>query len=399
MGTAALHGKSVPVSEPGYAGSVTKVDWLALAFVAISAVIGYRKGLISSAFSVAGIVIGAVLGARLAPHLLAEGAESPYTPLVGLAGAAVGAVLLETLGTVAGSLLRSRVGVGTARQFDTAGGLVLGAAAGIAVVWVLGSVALQLPGQPGLRQSVQKSIFLQKLNDVVPPARLMRALARVDPFPTITGPDAPVAAPDPRVLGQPGVRQASPSVVRVLGTACGLGVSGTGWVAAHELVVTAAHVVAGQDDTTVEPFGGVPRLRARAVYVDHRNDVAVLRVRGLEATPLPFVDATQGSSVAILGFPQSGPFASTAGRIGRTAVVLARDSYGHGPVSRTITSLRGRIRHGNSGGPAVDAQGRVQATIFAARPGGEVGYGVPASIVRRALARARGPVSTGDCTR
>ena len=187
--------------------------------------------------------------------------------------------------------------------------------------------------------------------------------------------------------------------MRVLGTACGLGVSGTGWVAAHELVVTAAHVVAGQNDTTVEPVGGVPRLRARAVYVDHRNDVAVLRVRGLEATPLPFVDATQGSSVAILGFPQSGPFASTAGRIGRTAVVLARDSYGHGPVSRTITSLRGRIRHGNSGGPAVDAQGRVQATIFAARPGGEVGYGVPASIVRRALARARGPVSTGDCAR
>ncbi len=227
----------------------------------------------------------------------------------------------------------------------------------------------------------------------------MRALARVDPFPTITGPDAPVAAPDPRVLGDPGVRQASPSVVRVLGTACGLGVSGTGWVAAPELVVTAAHVVAGQDDTTVEPVGGVPRLRAYAVYVDHRNDVAVIRVRGLDAPPLPFVDAKQGTAVAILGFPQSGPFASTAGRIGRTAVVLARDSYGRGPVSRTITSLRGRVRHGNSGGPAVDAQGRVQATIFAARPGGELGYGVPASIVRHALARAHGPVSTGDCAR
>jgi len=376
---------------------VTRVDWFALLFIALAAFFGYRKGLISSALSVAGIVVGAVIGARLAPHLLAEGSESPYTPLVGLAGAAVGAVLLETLGTIAGSVLRRKVEVGPARAFDSAAGLILGAAAGIAVVWVLGSVALQFPGKPGLRESVQRSAVLQGLNDLVPPAKLMRALARVDPFPAITGPSAPVAAPDPRVLADPSVRQASPSVLKVLGTACGLGVSGSGWVAAPELVVTAAHVVAGQDDTTVEPVGGVPRLRAQAVYIDRRNDVAVLRVHGLDASPLPLAKAELGVPVAILGFPESGPFTATAGRIGRTQPVLARDSYGNGPVTRTITSIRGQVRHGNSGGPAIDAEGRVQATIFAARPGGDVGYGVPAEIVRRALARSAGRVSSGDC--
>jgi S1-C subfamily serine protease len=377
---------------------VTRVDWLALVVVVFAAFVGYRKGLIASALSVAGIVVGAIVGARLAPHLLADGSASPYTPLVGLAGAAVGAVLLETLGTIAGTLLRTRAGVGaTARTFDEAGGLLLGAAAGIAVVWVLGSVALQLPGRPGLRESVQRSVLLQRLNEVVPPAKMMRALARVDPFPTITGPSAPVAAPDPRILRDPAVRQASPSVLRVLGTACGLGVSGTGWVAADELVVTAAHVVAGQNDTTVEPVGGVPRLQAHAVYYDRRNDVAVLRVPGLEAAALPLVDPRVGTPVAILGFPESGPFAAIAGRVGRTSPVLARDSYGRGPFPRTITSLRGHVRHGNSGGPAVDAQGRVQSTIFAARPDGDVGYGVPASIVRRALAGSHTPVSTGDC--
>ena len=376
---------------------MTRVDWFALLFVALAAFFGYRKGLISSALSVAGIVVGAVIGARLAPHLLSEGSESPYTPLVGLAGAAVGAVLLETLGTVAGSVLRRKVEVGPARAFDSAGGLLLGAAAGIAVVWVLGSVALQFPGRPELRESVQRSVLLHQLNDLVPPAKLMRALARVDPFPAITGPSAPVSAPDPRVLADPSVRQASPSVLKVLGTACGLGVSGSGWVAAPELVVTAAHVVAGQDDTTVEPVGGVPRLRAQAVYFDRNNDVAVLRVHGLDASPLPLAEARPGASVAILGFPESGPFTASAGRIGQTRPVLARDSYGHGPITRTITSLRAQVRHGNSGGPAVDAEGRVQATVFAARPGGDVGYGVPAPIVRRALARSAGPVSTGDC--
>jgi S1-C subfamily serine protease len=225
----------------------------------------------------------------------------------------------------------------------------------------------------------------------------MRALARVDPFPTITGPDAPVGRPDPGVVFAPGVHAAAPSVLRVLGTACGLGVSGSGWVAEPELVVTAAHVIAGQTDTTVEPGGGVPRLRAHAVYFDRRNDVAVLRVPGLEAEPLPLSTPRLGAAVAILGYPESGPFTTTPGRIGKTANVLARDTYGRGPVARRITSIRAPVRHGNSGGPAVDTLGRVQATVFAARPGGEVGYGVPSSVVRQALAKAAAPVSTGAC--
>jgi S1-C subfamily serine protease len=66
-------------------------------------------------------------------------------------------------------------------------------------------------------------------------------------------------------------------------------------------------------------------------------------------------------------------------------------------VSRTITSVRGIVRHGDSGGPAVDAAGRVQTTIFAARVGSSGGYGVPSAAVRQAIASADGPVSTGPC--
>jgi S1-C subfamily serine protease len=376
---------------------VTRVDVLALVFVALAAFVGFRKGLIASALSLLGIVVGAIAGARAAPYLLAQGSSSPYTPLVGLAGAAIGAVLLETLGTVAGALARRRLRMPVLQTMDTAGGLVLGAVAGFVVVWVVGAVALHFPGQADLRRGAQSSIVLQRLNELVPPRRLMRALDRVDPFPTITGPDAPVRPPDPRVLAQPGVRQAVPSVLRVIGTACGLGVSGSGWTAGKELVVTAAHVVAGQTDTTVESAGGVPRQSAHPVYFDPHNHVAVLRVPGLEAAPLAISAPRTGAAVAILGFPDSGPFTATPGRIGRTATVLARDAYGDGPIARTITSVRGQVRHGNSGGPAIDTRGRVQATVFAARPGGDVGYGVPSAIIRRALAAARRPVSTGDC--
>jgi S1-C subfamily serine protease len=64
---------------------------------------------------------------------------------------------------------------------------------------------------------------------------------------------------------------------------------------------------------------------------------------------------------------------------------------------REITALSGLVRHGNSGGPAVNESGQVEATVFAARIGARAGYGVPAAPVRADLRRAHGPVSTGKC--
>ena len=376
---------------------MTRVDWIAIAVVAVAAFLGFRKGLVASALSLAGVVVGAYLGARLAPHLL-RGGNSPFTPLVGLGGAAVGAVVLEMLGTIAGSSLRGTLRLPPLRLLDSLGGLAVGAAAGLAIVWIAGAVALHLPGQREGRRAVQQSLVLTELNRLVPPSRIMEAIERVDPFPAIRGPALPLQRPDPEVLRRPGVAQAAPSVVRVLGTACGLAVSGSGWVARPRLVVTAAHVVAGQRDTTIElGAGSGDRLRARAVVFDAKNDIAVLRVRGLRARPLTMSDPELGERVAVLGYPENGPFTATPGVLGETAAVIAEDAYGRGPVRRTVTSLRGNVRHGNSGGPAVNADGQVQTTIFAARVGSRGGYGVPSQIVRQALARAGAPVSTGRC--
>src|SRR5438874_10310002 len=284
---------------------VTKVDLIAFGFVALTAFIGWKKGLLASARSVAGIVLGGWLGSRLAPALLQGGTSSPYTPLAALAGAAVGAILLETLGTLAGTSLRSRIREPRMSSFDSAGGLALGAIAGLAIVWVVGAVALLLPGQADLRHGAQRSALLRRLNEVISPEKVLNALARIDPFPAISGPAAPVTPPDPSLVHSAGTRSAAPSVVRVLGTACGVGVEGTGWTARSELVVTAAHVVAGQDDTVVELRSGV-RLPAQAVSFDTRNDVAVLHVDGLGLRPLPLVSPRSGAAVAVLGFPENG---------------------------------------------------------------------------------------------
>ncbi len=378
---------------------MTTVDWVALGVVALSALAGLRNGLIRSALSLAGLAGGAYAGSRVAPYLLSGGSGSRWAAVGSLVGAIAGAVLGQTVAALAGSFVRGGLKLTPLRLLDSAGGVVFGAATGFVLVWVLGATALLVPGQTTLRKDVQRSAIVSRLNETVPPRRLLHLLARIDPFPSIAGPAAPSKPPDPGVALRPHVRTAELSVVKIAGTACGVGVEGSGWFATRDLVVTAAHVVAGEHDTAVQIPGLPGSYAAVATAFDPHNDVAVLRVLGAgAAAPLRIADPRPGTPVAILGYPENGPLTPTPGRIGRTSVVITLDAYGHGPVARTITAVSGRVEHGDSGGPAVDASGAVQATIFAARLDASSGYGIPASIVRHALDSAHGPVSTGSCT-
>ena len=377
---------------------MTGLDWLVLGFAALLAFRGAQQGFVAGVVSLLGFVAGAVVGGRLASDVLASGSHSRYAPLIALGGGLLLVVLFQALGLRLGLSLRSEIlRIPPLRSLDTAGGLLLGAATGLFLAWVLGVVALQLPGQAYLRREVQRSFVLRHLNGVLPPSTLLQALARFDPFPALGGPLAQVPPPNPQVLRVPGVRAAAPSVVRILGTACGLGIEGSGWVAAPGIVVTAAHVVAGEHDTVVNPFGSTAKLAAHAIGFDATNDIAVLQVPGLGRRALPLIDAQPGASVAVLGYPEDGPFDATPARIGVTTFALMTDAYGHGPVNRDVTTLRGTLRHGNSGGPAVDGNGAVETTVFAARVGGGGGFGVASSAVRSDLASAKGPVSTGPC--
>ncbi len=378
--------------------TLTVTDWVALGVLVLAGLGGMRRGLVLSALSLAGLAAGAYAGSRVAPHLLRGGADSAWTPLASLVGAVAGALVLQSVAGIAGSFVRGGLRLTPLRFLDSIGGLVLGAVAGLAIVWVAAAVALLAPGQTLLRQEVQRSSLVRRLNDAIPPRTLLHLLARVDPFPSIAGPPPPPEPPSTGVLRDPTIRAAADSVVKILGTACGIGVEGSGWFARPDLVVTAAHVVAGEHDTIVQIPGVAGSRPADVVAFDTHNDVAVLRVADAHATPLPLADPQPGASVAIVGYPENGRLQATAGRIGRTEVVITQDALGHGPVARTITAVAGAVRHGNSGGPAIDSSGAVQSTIFAARIGAGSGYGVPASIVGRDLAGAGGPVSTGGCT-
>jgi S1-C subfamily serine protease len=292
------------------------------------------------------------------------------------------------------------------RTIDGLLGAVLTACVGLGIAWIVGAVALESTGSQPLRKDIEQSAILRTLNELLPPSGpILHALARFDPLPSVRGPAADVPAPPRGILRVPGVRGAEGSVVRVVGTACGLGIEGSGWVAAPGLVVTNAHVVAGENDTVVQVGGHSPDLPAQVLDFDPHDDIAILRVPGLSVPPLRLApDARGGTAAAILGYPLDGPFDAEPGRIGTTQTVSTEDAYGNGPVLRSITSLRGLVRPGNSGGPMVDATGAVVATVFAAITGGgdghPGGFAVPNALVRAQLAKVRsrsGPVATGPC--
>jgi S1-C subfamily serine protease len=379
---------------------MTALDWGILAFAAAMGIWGYRQGLVVGALTLAGFFAGALAGSRLGPLLLSGGSESPYAPLFAAVGALLtGALVAVALETIALGLRKRLIRGRVLHALDGIGGAALIVAVALGLAWVFGAAALHTPGTTQLRADVQRSLILRNLNALLPPSGpVLHALSRVDPAPSIAGPTGPVARPDATVVADPDVVAARRSVVRVLGTACGLGVEGSGWVAAPELVVTNAHVVAGQDDTTVTTEAGAS-LHAAPVHYDPVNDLAILRID----VPIPALEIgsepSRGTPGALLGYPENGPFRATPTRLGDTRTVLSEDSYGRGPFQRRIAFLRGSVRSGNSGGPMVDPAGRVVATVFASTTSAPAGgYAIPDDVVRRALTDTSSAVDTGPCT-
>jgi len=376
---------------------VSTADWVVIGVLVLSGLYGLTRGLVRGALSLAGFALGAYLGARIAPTLLDDG--SPYAPLIALGAAVTAGSLLSSLAGILGMTLRASMGaIPGLRTLDSLAGGLLGLVAGVFLSWTVGAVLLYLPGQSELRRAVQESTILSRINEEFPPERLLETLERVDPLGVVVGPPAVVPPPNNALTRDSDVIAASRSVVRVTGFACGLGVEGSGWIVRRGLVVTNAHVVAGIEQPRVDRRDG-PGHTATVVGFDPKNDLAVLRVPGLRGRPLPLAEPQRGVPVALVGYPGNGPRTRVPGRLGATGKAISRDAYGKGPVTRTVTAIRAHVRPGSSGGPGVDARGRVRTTVFARRPGDVGGWGIPSELVRVTLAEAgTRPLSTSCAT-
>ncbi len=263
---------------------MTGIDWLIVVFCVLLASYGYVQGFIVGGLSLLGFGLGAFIGTRLGPLLLPGGSHSQYAPLFGLLGALLAGGVLASGFEGVGVHARRALRFPGLRTIDGLLGAGLTACVGLGIAWIVGAVALQATTSPSLREKLQSSKILRGLDELLPPSGpILNALARIDPLPALRGPLATVPPPTSGIVGVPGVRGAAPSVVRIVGTACGLGVEGSGWVAAPGLVVTNAHVVAGESDTQVQVGGntpGPPRSGGQLRFAQRHRDPARARTQG-----------------------------------------------------------------------------------------------------------------------
>lgn len=373
---------------------MSRFDVIPAAAIALCMAYGLRTGALRIALPLAGLVGGAFAFGRFLPQFVDAFRSSSDVADLTLAAAAFCLAGGFALGGRLALALARRLPRGL-REVDRAAGVVLGAALGVAVVW-LGALFLSTRGADS-RRAARRSTIVVRLLDAVPPARVATALHRFDGVPVVAN-LIPRRLPPPATDGVPTavVRTAAASVVKVRGDVCGFVAEGSGWIAGPDRVVTNVHVVTGQRHPGVI-LGDGRTLRATVAHVDVTNDLAVLTVPGLRGQPLrlgrtpPFA-----SPVAFIGYPQDGPLRSEAGSMGDAESGISPDAYGD-PAARTTLSLRGHARPGNSGGPVIDRQGRVVGTLFARNTDGTVVFAIPTARIRAALAAPARAVPAGPC--
>jgi len=212
-------------------------------------------------------------------------------------------------------------------------------------------------------------------------------------------PAAPVPVPTRGVVGRAG-RAGEASTVQVLGAGCGGTIEGSGFVVAPDLVVTNAHVIAG---TSPVVRLGDRQLDATPVVFDPEEDLAMLRVEGLDAPALPLEvgRAPRGTGGAVVGYPGGGPLTVREAAVRRALEAVGRDIYGSGRVRREVYELQSIVRPGSSGGPFVLGDGDAAGVVFAASTTDpRLGYAIASTEVRPLLQEAERRttgVGTGPC--
>jgi S1-C subfamily serine protease len=375
------------------------LDWILVALVVAYAVSGYWQGFVTGAFATAGLLLGGLFGVWLAPVALGDASPSLMVSLGALFIVILCASLGQGLLQWGGAKIREQITWQPARALDAAGGAVLSACAVLIVAWALG-VAVSGSRIDGVTPLVRSSVVLAKVNEVLPQraAGLLQTFNNVvgtSFFPRYLEPFSPerivdVAPGDRRMVRDPDVTRAGTSVLKVRGTNdCGRGIEGSGFVYAEDRLMTNAHVVAGVDDPQV--LVGNDALDAKVVFYDSDLDIAVLEFNSDAIPALPFSDAGDAAEpkdpIAILGYPQDGPFDIESGRIRAKQTLRSPDIYGDGAVIRDVYSIRGLVRPGNSGGPIVSSDGKVVGVVFAASvTDDDTGYAITADQVRDAAA-------------
>jgi len=389
---------------------VNFLDLVVVALAAGAGWVGYRMGFVRRATSWAALAIGLVVGVLLVPDVAdALRGSPPRTRLLAsLAFVVVVAGVAQAVGAAIGGSLSARVGRTNAglRQGDRAAGGALGVVGVLVLMWLLIPALANSPGWTA--RAVRDSAVARFIDRVAPaPPSESETLGRLvgdqtfpEVFDTLSSPDA--GTPPADGIPAEAAARVTRSTLLVEGQACDRIQEGSGFVAGPNLVVTNAHVVAGERDTRVTASDG-RRLDATVVAFDPNRDLAVLRVPGLGLPALELGEGSVDERGALFGHPGGGALRQAPVRIAEQIVARGTDITRSHPTEREVFVLAAVTAPGDSGGPVVDPEGRVVGVMFA--------YDISRQSTAYALTRSEldavlGPVlangstttvATGDC--
>jgi S1-C subfamily serine protease len=398
---------------------VNWIDYVLLVVVAASGIHGLRLGAAMQVLSFGGFWLGLFLGALITPPL-AGLVKSSTTKTVIAAVVVFGmAGILGGVGRYLGAhsstaLQRLRLG-----PVDSVAGVAVAVFATLVAVWLVASI---LTGSrfTSLNSAITKSRIVRAMDHVMPspPAVFSRieSFLESEGFPVVFAGLPPQIAPPVTPPSGSAVRNAvlaaEGSTVQVAGDGCGVIQEGSGFVVAPGLVVTNAHVVAGIARPIVIDSNG--RHAATPVLYDPELDISVLKVPDLTDRPLALLTGTtlvsRGTTAAVLGFPEGGPFDAVPAGVSAAFSATGLDIYGTAPTTREIYELNAQVRPGNSGGPLVASgdtaedipDGTVVGVVFArSTTDPDVGYALALPAVEKDIAAAQSAsaaVGTGPCT-
>lgn len=382
------------------------LDALVLFAAAGAAIGGYRLGLLARVSSWIGMAVGVACGALALPSILRSLEEATDQQLLYITlGVLVGTAFLgQALGLWIGSQLHLALPGAGVRSADRGAGAAAGTAGVFIGLWLLLPLMADVPGWFAIQ--ARTSTIAGWVDERFPPApdtmATLRRLVGGDQFPRVF--DALQASPDlgppPTALGIPQevVDAVVLSTVKVEGEACRRIQEGSGFVVGPGLVVTNAHVVAGEDETILERSDG-SEVRATVVAFDPRRDLAVLSAPGLDRPALDRLDVGEGATGAVFGHPGGGPLQPSPFQVGRELTATGTDIYDRERTERRVLILASDLAPGDSGAALIDPQGRVVGVAFAIapdRPGVAYALDVPElnAVLQGPLDQ---PVDTGPC--
>lgn len=388
------------------------LDLLLVAAVFSVAVGGYRLGFLTRAASWLGMLVGFVLACLLVPVVVRVfGIADPWSRFVlALVFMVVGAFFGFSIGLLAGSTLRRYVPRGPWRVLDRSVGAFVGVAGFVVMLWLV-VIPVMANQQGWAARAVRNSTLARAIdrNFGSPPDSLhaLENLIGQPNFPKVFEGLQPSADEGPPPvdsgLSAAVVQQVAASTVRIEGraTSCDRIQDGSGFVVAKDVVVTNAHVVAGD-----RPAISVYRLDVRKPFTgtvtvfDADRDLAVLHVPGLNSPVLDIGDAKVGTLGAVFGHPggQSNLRIAPA-RVTREVDAVGRDLYDTHSTHRDVFILAASLKPGDSGSAFADATGKVVGVAFAIAPDRtDVAYALTSKELRAALAEDQGTqVGTGGC--